>query len=78
MEKEARRNKSKALSEVIESLSAEERLMVALRFVDGRSVKEVAGAIGHTEKNTYRKLAALMDKCRTMLKGKGVGPEDLK
>jgi DNA-directed RNA polymerase specialized sigma24 family protein len=66
-----------ALGEVLETLSSEERLMITLRFVDDRSVRDVALAIGHTEKNTYRKLRSLMDRCADMLRSKGIGPDDI-
>jgi RNA polymerase sigma factor (sigma-70 family) len=74
-EKEGR--KSAALKEIVQSLTPEERLMVKLKYVDGKEVRHIARAIGCTEKNTYRKLDNMLKRCRGMLFKKGLKTEDL-
>lgn len=74
-EKEAR--KAAALKEVVRSLTPEERLMVKLRYVDGKDIRQISRAIGCTEKNTYRKLDSMLKRCRGMLFKKGLKTEDL-
>ncbi|MBI5191193.1 MAG: sigma-70 family RNA polymerase sigma factor [Nitrospirae bacterium] len=77
LDKEKEHIKAEALAEAVRSLDPEERLMVKLRYVDGKDVREVARAIGSTEKNTYRKLSNMLEKCRKALSRKGVKAEDL-
>lgn len=77
IEKERDALRAAAIREVVGSLTPEERLMVRLRYVDGRGVKDVARAIRCTEKNAYRKLANMLERCKKMLLKKGVTTEEI-
>ncbi|EYF06178.1 sigma-70 family RNA polymerase sigma factor [Chondromyces apiculatus] len=61
-----------ALRREFAALSAEERLILELRFVQGRPVREVAAALGTSRPTAGRRCRDLMDKLRRRLEQQGV------
>lgn len=73
-ESEIRRTELRAhLYAVIGDLAVQDRLMLTLRFVDKRSAKEIALAVGLSSQwQVYRRLNAVVDRLRQQLNGRGV------
>lgn len=74
------------LGRALERLSGEEQLIVRMYFQDGRSVADVARALGLEQKPLYRRLPRLQERLREYLGEEGVSwpsvsavldPEDL-
>ena len=62
-----------ALANALDALSAGDRLLLVMRFDDGRSASEIARALGFpTPFHVYRKLSAVLGRLRILLTGKGV------
>lgn len=68
---------AKAIAELARLLSPEEKLMVKMRYNGGMKVKDIAAALGLTEKGAYRAFDSLLARCRKALSDMGFGPEDL-
>ncbi|MGC2424656.1 MAG: sigma-70 family RNA polymerase sigma factor [Nitrospirota bacterium] len=77
LEKEKETRMAAVMRELVQSLSTDERLMVRLKYIEGRSVNEISRAIGYTEKAIYKKMDRMLQKCRKMLLKKGIKSEDL-
>lgn len=64
-----RRQLRAALAEVIGELTDRERLLLALRFEDDLSGREIAGIVGYpTPFHVYRRINGVLDRLRTALK----------
>jgi len=66
-----------ALREIASILTPEERLMAKMRFNGGMKIKDVAAALGMTEKKAYRAFESMLARCRKVLEEKGLSAEDL-
>jgi hypothetical protein len=53
-------------------LDAQDRLILALRFEDGRTVVEIAGMLRLDQKGLYRRLERLMKDLRVALTTRGI------
>jgi len=69
--------REEALREISSILTPQERLMAKMRFNGGMKIKEVAAAIGMTEKKAYRAFESMLARCRNVLQEKGLSAEDL-
>ena len=68
-----RRETQDALETAVASLTAQEQLLITLRFVDGRSVREIARTLHYrTPFQVYRKLKKLLATLRQKLEAEGV------
>jgi RNA polymerase sigma factor (sigma-70 family) len=68
-----KRETNEALESAVASLTAQEQLMITLRFVDGRSVREIARTLHFRSPfQVYRKLKKLLTVLRQKLEAEGV------
>jgi RNA polymerase sigma factor (sigma-70 family) len=82
MEEQKEKKLEEAVHEIIDGLTGEERLIIRMRFPSDeeekpRKVEQIAFLLGITQKAVYKRIGRLMEKCREMLKQKGVNLEDL-
>jgi RNA polymerase sigma factor (sigma-70 family) len=61
-----------ALKAVMSSLDPQDRLILALRFEDGRTVADIAGLLRLDQKGLYRRLERLLAQLRTALEARGI------
>jgi RNA polymerase sigma factor for flagellar operon FliA len=61
-----------ALKDVMNGLDTQDRLIIALRFQDGRTVVEVARMLRLDQKGLYRRLERLMKDLRAALEARGI------
>ncbi len=62
-----------ALNAVLATLDSEDRLVLTLRFTDGRTVPEIAAVLGLRDpKPLYRRMDALLRQLRAALQARGV------
>jgi RNA polymerase sigma factor for flagellar operon FliA len=61
-----------ALKAAMAGLDAQDRLIIALRFHDGRTIVEVAHMLRLDQKGLYRRLERLMKDLRTALEARGI------
>ena len=67
------RETHEALETAVASLTAQDQLLITLRFVDGRSVREIARTLHYrTPFQVYRRLKALLASLRQKLEAEGV------
>lgn len=66
-----------ALKAATAGLDAQDRLIIALRFEDGRSVVEIAKLLRLEQKSLYRRIERLMKELRGRLEAQGVGASAL-
>ena len=69
---------SLALQAQLGSLPAQDRLMLRLRFEDGRTVAQIATILRLEQKPLYRRLERLLRELRTGLEESGVSREEVK
>jgi RNA polymerase sigma factor for flagellar operon FliA len=65
------------LRDAIQRLPDRDRLILKLRFEDGRTAGEVASVIGTTERAVYKRLYSLLGELRARLEADGVDQEEL-
>jgi RNA polymerase sigma factor (sigma-70 family) len=63
---------SKALRKAMARFDARDRLIIALRFEDGRSVTEIATILGLEQKAAYRRVDRLLEELRRSLESDGI------
>jgi RNA polymerase sigma factor for flagellar operon FliA len=68
----ARRRIEDALRGGFESLSREDRILLKLRFLDGCTVKQIAGAMGIPERPLYPRLRRVLEQLRGTLEEMGL------
>ena len=61
-----------ALRGALGELTAEERVLLKLRFLDGCTVKEIASAVGRSERPLYPRLRRLFRRLRSSLERQGI------
>jgi len=61
-----------ALKAAMAGLDAQDRLVLALRFEDGRTVVEIAGMLKLDQKGLYRRLERLLKDLRNALQAQGI------
>lgn len=61
-----------ALGDALEGLDAEDRLIVKLRFLEGRSVAAVSRTLGLEQKPLYRRVDRLLGRLRERMEDRGV------
>jgi RNA polymerase sigma factor (sigma-70 family) len=61
-----------ALQHAMASLTVQDRLVLTMRFRDGRSVAEIAGALGLEQKALYRRVERILKDLRRQLEADGV------
>lgn len=61
-----------ALRAAMAALGAQDRLILALRFEDGRSVAEIAGMLRLDQKGLYRRVERLLKDLRGALQARGI------
>jgi RNA polymerase sigma factor for flagellar operon FliA len=66
----------RALGEALEQFPDEDRLVLTMRYVDGRTVAEIAGALRLDQKRLYRRIDALLGSLRRRLETAGIGADD--
>lgn len=71
------RNVESRLAEESSHLTVEDRVILRMRFEDGRSVPEIADALDLEPKPLYAKIARLLRRLRAGLEGAGVSWMDL-
>jgi len=81
MDSESNEKQTAAIREVIDELDGEERLILRMRFPDNEEEKtgridRIAHAVGVSEKAVYKRISKIMEKCRNLLKEKGVTAND--
>jgi len=69
----AARSAIACLDRAIGDLSPEDRLILQLRFRDGRKVPEIARIVGLEPKKLYKRLDRLFEALRRALKDAGIG-----
>jgi RNA polymerase sigma factor (sigma-70 family) len=67
----------RALQDLLASMPAQERLILRLRFEDGRTVADIAGMLRLDQKGLYRRLERLFRDLRSGLEGRGVTAEEV-
>lgn len=67
----ASRRTTQALDEAIESLPAQDRLMLRMRFEDGFTVVEIARVLRLEAKPLYRRIERILATLRTALESRG-------
>ncbi len=65
------------IEEVRASLSSEERLILALRYEDDRSVSEIASILGENRTAITRRLDTILCRVREAVKARGIMADDL-
>jgi RNA polymerase sigma factor (sigma-70 family) len=68
---------TEVLTGALRSLSAEERLLVKLRFEDGLRIVDIARTLHHPEKPLYRRLERILLKLRRELERRGLQGDSL-
>jgi RNA polymerase sigma factor (sigma-70 family) len=63
---------SEALSTLMARMDQQDRLILALRFEDGRTVAEIAGILRLDQKALYRRIERLLTGLRTGLEAEGI------
>lgn len=77
-EAEARRERiDGALRRALAKLTSEEQIIVRMHLVDGKTVADVARALGLEQKALYRRVDRLRALLREHLGQEGVGPQDV-
>jgi len=71
------RRAAEVLNRVIETFTAEDRLILQLRFVKGCKVPEIARVIGLDQKKIYKRLDKLFLTLRRALEAAGISREDI-
>lgn len=66
-----------ALRAQLAQLATQDRLILTLRFADGRSVSEIAAALTLEQKPLYRRLERLLGDLRTRLEAEGISAEEV-
>jgi RNA polymerase sigma factor (sigma-70 family) len=66
-----------ALARALGQLSAEDHVIVRLRFWEGLTVADIARALGLAQKALYRRLDRALATLRARLERDGVSPADL-
>ncbi len=67
------------LKEEVQTLEAEDALILQLYFEHGLTAKEVSGAIpGIKDKSVYKRIEKILKNLKTQLKQKGITEEDIK
>ncbi len=74
---EAARRARRCLKGVLETLPVQDRLVLRMRFEDGRPVSVIARTLGLEQKLLYRRLESLLRDLRTRLEFEGVRHQDL-
>ena len=78
---EHHRTKSEHLKHALESglaqISTQDRLVLKMRFEDGRTVAEIATTLGVEQKPLYRRLERLLTQLRSDLEAKGLEAADV-
>ena len=77
-DEERRRTASRlaaAMSRLLETFEVQERLLLTLRFIDGRPIAEIAQALGLEAKALYRRFDKLFERLRAGLEAEGLGRE---
>ncbi|HEV3048882.1 MAG TPA: sigma-70 family RNA polymerase sigma factor [Longimicrobium sp.] len=65
-----------ALYRAMARLTEEERVIVRMHFVDGRSLADVARALNLEQKPLYRRVKKLRELLRTLVEEEGIGGEE--
>ncbi len=73
-----RRLAARALASAMESLSAEDRVLLRLRYWEGLSVADVARGLATDQKPLYRRLERLLRELRASLLSAGITPEQIR
>jgi RNA polymerase sigma factor (sigma-70 family) len=63
---------SAAMWRLLEAFEVQDRLILTLRFEDGRTVAEIAAALRLDQKGLYRRMDRLLRQLRTGLEGEGI------
>jgi len=66
-----------ALQAACQSLTAEERLLIKMRYDDGFRVSEIAATLHRKQKPLYRTFDDIMSQLRASLVAAGISPEDI-
>lgn len=66
----------RVVPEVLATLTAEDRLLLKLRFKDGLKISAIAGALGLRSKRLYPRLQALLCRLRRELRDRGLSAEE--
>jgi RNA polymerase sigma factor (sigma-70 family) len=75
--RELRDRVSRALQQVLQSLEAQDRLLLKMRFEDGLPLATIARALQLEQKALYRRFERLIRALRAALGEHGVGPDDV-
>ena len=70
------RKVEEALRAAIGELGAEDRVILKLRFLDGCTIKEIAAALGMSERPLYPRMQRLFRRLRMALEKHGVHQDD--
>jgi RNA polymerase sigma factor (sigma-70 family) len=77
-ERQAQRNQvTDVLDRAMARLSAEDQVIVRMRFVDGRTLADVARALKIEQKPLYRRVNRLRERLRAAMEADGVHDEDV-
>jgi RNA polymerase sigma factor for flagellar operon FliA len=68
----------KAMTAALGALSAQDRLVLQLRFADGLSVADIARALKLDQKPLYRRVDRLLDDLRQRLEDAGLRPSEVR
>jgi RNA polymerase sigma factor for flagellar operon FliA len=71
-------DQTKAVGKALESLAAEDRLVLRLRFWEGLSVADVARGLGVPQKPLYRRIERLLAQLRKLLVQNGLSRDDVR
>lgn len=69
---ESERTATLALNAALADIPSEDRVILSMRFLDGRTVAEVARALGLEQKPLYRRLERSLQALRAKLEARGV------
>jgi len=67
---------SHALKRLMARVEPQDRLILALRFVDGHTVADIASMLALDQKRLYRRLDQLLRELRNGLRAEGIAPDE--
>ncbi|MGH7469130.1 MAG: RNA polymerase sigma factor [Longimicrobiales bacterium] len=75
---QARARAAQELDRALQSLPAQDQVIVRMRHLDGVSVADIARMLGIQQKPLYRRMEAILDGLRRQLEERGVNVESLR
>ncbi len=69
---------AKVVNSTIEAMTAEDRQILRMRFVDGRTTASIARALRTDQRRLYRRFARCLRALRSVFEGTGIADDDVR